>query len=360
MGFKKLSTLSALLIGATALLSGCASGPKYFDNNQLASNKEAMVKEFTDSDGSRHIRKVAGKKVIIPTFQVEFLVKTGGAADGYDAMSKNRASASASYAMKGVSEKTMQGITDQMYAQFVKDLTAAGYTVIPQAELAKNEHYKKLAAKFDKKSPFKDGSLLGGNDESLFFAASGQPMYFSMDDGKGGIGNVFSQAGSSLGGEGILDLEGEMMHTFDAALIRPRFVVGFATVTGSSTSTSSSVSGEMGVVVASKESKAVFYPETYKIIGRDKYQVDSDRGEVFLKKPVVAGNNVVVEVKNVTSVATTVGMTALNVLGALSGGGSVGSHKDYEAVMNEAAYKAAVLKHLGATSEMLVFKAKDE
>ena len=34
------------------------------------------------------------------------------------------------------------------------------------------------------------------------------------------LASVFSQAGSSLGGEGILDLEGEMMHTFDAALVR--------------------------------------------------------------------------------------------------------------------------------------------
>ncbi len=360
MGFKKLSTLSALLIGATALLSGCASGPKYFDNNQLASNKEAMVKEFTDSDGSRHIRKVSGKKVIIPTFQVEFLVKTGGAAGSYDAMSKNRANASASYTMKGVSEKTMQGITDQLYAQFVKDLTAAGYTVIPQAELAKNEHYKKLAAKFDKKSPFKDSSLLGGNDESLFFAASGQPMYFSMDDGKGGIGNVFSQAGSGLGGESIMDMEGEMMHTFDAALVRPRFVVGFASVAESGGSSSASVSARMGVAVASKESKIIFYPETYKIIGRDKYKVDSDRGEVFLKKPILAGDNVVNEVANVTSTGTQVGMVALTALSLLSGSGGSYAHKDYEARMNETAYKEAVLKHLTATSEMLVFKAKSE
>lgn len=357
---KKLSGLALLLVSAILLLSGCASGPKYFDNNQFASNKEAMVKEFTDSNGSRHIRKASGKKVIIPTFQVEFLVKTGGAADSYDAMSKNRSSASASYTMQGVSAKTMQDITDQMYAKFVKDLAAAGYSVVPQSELAKNEHYKRLIAKFDKKSPFKDNSLLGGNDESLFFAASGQPMYFSMDDSKGGIGNVFSQAGSSLGGEGILDLEGEMMHTFDAALVRPRFVVGFATVSSSSSSSSSSVSAQMGVAVASKESRMVFYPETYKIIGRDKYQVDNSRGEVFLKKPILAGDNVVNEVANVTSTGTQVGMVALNALSLLSGAGGTYSHKDFEARMNEPAYKDAVLKHLGAASEMLVFKAKSE
>lgn len=364
MGFKKLSTLGTLLIGASVLLSGCASGPKYFDNNQFASNKEAMMKEFTDSDGSRHIRKVSGKKVIIPTFQVEFLVKTGGSAGSYNAMSKSRTSVSTVYNLKGVSAKTMQDITDQLYAQFVKNLTAAGYTVIPQSELAKNEHYKRLAAKFDKKSPFKDSSLLGGSDESLFFAASGQPMYFSMDDGKGGIGNVFSQAGSSLGGEGILDLEGEMMHTFDAALVRPRLVVGFASVSGSGGTTSSSVSARMGVVVASKESKAVFYPETYKIIGRDKYQVDSSRGEVFLKKPVVAGDNVVAEVTDVTSLASKASTAVANVLGALSalsgGGGFSSSRTEYDATMNEAAYKDAVLKHLNAASEMLVLKAKSE
>ncbi|MEW5902744.1 MAG: hypothetical protein AB1722_00180 [Pseudomonadota bacterium] len=359
MGFKKLSTLGTLLIGASVLLSGCASGPKYFDNNQLASNKEAMVKEFTDSDGSRHIRKVSGKKVIIPTFQVEFLVKTGGAADSYDAMSKNRSSASASYTMQGVSAKTMQDITDQMYAKFVKDLTAAGYTVVPQSELAKSDFYKKLAAKFDKKSPFKDSSLLGGNDESLFFAASGQPMYFSMDDGKGGLGNVFSQAGSGLGGESIMDLEGELMHALDAALVRPRLVVGFASVSESGGTTSSSVSARMGVAVASKESKITFYPETYKIIGRDKYQVDSNRGSVFLKKPILAGDNVVNEVANVTSTGTQVGMVALNALSLLSGGGSY-AHKDFEARMNEAAYREAALKHLNAASEMLVFKAKSE
>lgn len=352
-------SLAAVLLAAT--LAGCASGPKYFDNSKFATDKGAMVKEFTDSEGSRHIRKT--KKVIVPTFQVEFLVKTGGSAGSYDAMSKNRTSTSTSYTLKGVSEKTMQDITNQLYAKFVKDMADAGYIVVPQSELEKSEYFKKLASKFDKKSPFKDSSLIG-EGESLFFAAKGLPMYFSMDDGKGGIGNVFSQAGSSLGGEGILDLEGELMHAFDAGLVRPRLVVGFATVTGSSSNNSSSVKGEMGVIVASKESKITFYPSVYKIIGRDKYQVDNDRGSVFLKKPVVAADNVVADIVDVTSLGSKASTMAVNVLGALSalsgGAGFGASRKEYDAVMNESAYMAAALKHLSVAEEMMVLKAKSE
>lgn len=353
----RFTKLPAVLF-ASLILVGCASGPKYFDNNQFASNKEAMVKEFTDSDGSRHIRKTR-KKVIIPTFQVEFLVKTGGSAESYDPMSKNRASASATYSLKGVSEKTMQDITNQIYVNLAKDLNDAGYSVVPQSELEKSAYFKKLVAKFDKKSPYKDASLLGAG-ESLFFASKGLPMYFSVDDQKGGLGNAFGQLGSSFSGESIMDLEGELMHEFDAGMVRARLVVGFATVSSSKSTNSASVRGEMGAIVASKESQIIFYPSVSKVIGREKYQVDGDRGSVFLKKPVIAGDNIVTEVNNVTSTATQVGMVALNVLGALSGGGGAYSHKDYEAVMDEAAYKQAVLKHLSASEEMLVLKAKSE
>lgn len=363
----KLGYLSGMML-AGLLLSGCASGPKYFDNNKFASDKKAFVEKYTDSESSRRLAKV--KKVVIPSFRVEFLTRTSGGSSARDYSSGNSVSASVAYNLKGVSEKTMLSITNSLYDKFVSDLTAAGYEVVPQSALEKSDNYKKLVAKYDKKSPFLDESgILEKDGKSLIFAPKGMPVYFSTLDTntkKPGLFDAFGQMGSAFKGEAVMNYEGAIMHDFEAALIKPNFVVGFATIEGSKSLggsfISASVKSEMNITIPVQRTQIQFFP-SYSKPG-DTYIVDGSNGRVFLKEPMIAGDNIASEVVDVTPIGTTVATGVLNVLSAVSrasgGSGSSMSITEYDAKMVEATYKNAAIQNLSAASELLVMKASSE
>jgi len=362
-----LGKISTVLL-AGLILSGCAaSGPKYFDPSQFGADKNAFVEKFTDSENAKHVAKV--KKVIIPTFQVEFLTKTSGGSSSKSYTTGNSASVTVSFSLKGVSEQTMSGITERLYDKFVSDLKAAGYEVVPQAALAKSSNYQKLVAKYSKKSPFLDESgLLEKDGKSLIFSPKGMPVYFSTIDAntkKVGFFEGMSQIGSSMKGEAVMNYEGALMHDFEAGLIKPHFVVGFATMEGASSSggsfLSASVKSEMNVTIPVQKTQIQFFP-SYDKPG-DMYIVNGESGRVFLKEPMVASDNIASSVVDTTSATTTVATGLCNTLSAvdrLYGGKGMGSMKitDYDANLVESAYKTAAVQNLNAASEMLVLKAK--
>ncbi|MFA6014587.1 MAG: hypothetical protein WC742_05920 [Gallionellaceae bacterium] len=348
------------------LLNGCASGPKYFDPKGFSSDKKAYMERYTDSQSSKYVAKA--KKVVIPNFYVEFLVKTSGGSSKSDWQSGSSVSTSVSYNLKGVSEQTMREITNQLYDKMVANLKSSGYEVVPQSALEKNTNFKALIAKYGKKTPHLDeAGLLEKDGKSLLFTARSMPLYFSTSgsgsDKKMGFFESISQVGDAFKGQAAANFEGAIMHDFEAAIIKPRFVVGFALIEGSSSSgfnsISASVKSEMNINIAAQASKIEFLPE-YTNSG-DIY-VPTATGQVFLKEPMIANDNIATSVVDVTSVGTKVTTGVLNVLGALSsaqgGRGSSISITEYDATMNESAYKTAAIQNLNAAAELLVLRAK--
>jgi hypothetical protein len=127
------------------------------------------------------------KRIVIPFFQVQFVNASKATAN------RTYASASMSYVLDGVSRDEMQAMTDRLYAKFVADLTAKGYTVVPLAEAkAASPALTKLLAAA-KPSPFA-GKTSDGN-VSTIFTAGGTPVYFHIQDPQmGSMANIGSRA----------------------------------------------------------------------------------------------------------------------------------------------------------------------
>ncbi len=92
-------------------------------------------------------KSFAGKKdVIVGNFRVGFITynkvghKTGGGMLG-----GSRGSASAKSTLHGISDVTMQQITDAAYANFVSTLKANGYNVVDRSRLTETAEYKKMS-----------------------------------------------------------------------------------------------------------------------------------------------------------------------------------------------------------------------
>ena len=109
------------------------------------------------------------RRVVIPFFQVQFVVNIDTTA------SVSHASSKMMVRLQGPTPEQMQAITDRLYARLLSDLAAAGITVIPPAEARAFASYAKLQ---DGGKP--TGTQVDGHQgvTSLFFAPTGMSFYF--------------------------------------------------------------------------------------------------------------------------------------------------------------------------------------
>jgi hypothetical protein len=166
------------LAGCGVSASGGAKAPAK-NTGFFGSEKEALV-----VDGPKAF---SGKKdVIIGAFRVGFITynkvgqKTGGGMFG-----GARGSASAKSTLHGVSEETMQKITDAAYANFTSTLKANGYNVVDRGQLTNTAEYKKMATE---QSPYKTDI---GPADVTYLAPAGMPVK--------GTGFAFSTPGLVFG-----------------------------------------------------------------------------------------------------------------------------------------------------------------
>ena len=90
------------------------------------------------------------KRVIVAGFRVGFVVRdsvTASVAAGYQFGGTHTSGASSKTAVElaGVDAATLQNITDQLYADFIADLEAAGRVVVPMEDVRASEGFAKLA-----------------------------------------------------------------------------------------------------------------------------------------------------------------------------------------------------------------------
>ncbi|HWK36957.1 hypothetical protein [Sphingomonas sp.] len=109
------------------------------------------------------------RKVVIPFFQVQFVI------DSDTSASAGKASSKMMVRLDGPGADQMQAITDRLYRRLVADLTAAGIEVV-STDAARN--YTNFAKLQDGGKP--SGSKIDGHRgvNSLFFAPRGMNFYF--------------------------------------------------------------------------------------------------------------------------------------------------------------------------------------
>jgi hypothetical protein len=156
------------------------------------------------------------RKVVIPFFQVQFVVNSDTSA------SVARASSKTMVKLVGPTSEQMQAMTEKLYAKLVADLTAAGIEVVPTDAARRFANFAKLQ---DGGKP--TGSKVDGHQgvNSLFFAPQGMTYYFLPTQ------DVAYTGAGSFGGFSTAMLpprEQALMEESGAAVLGFRAVVDFA------------------------------------------------------------------------------------------------------------------------------------
>ncbi|MCW1432261.1 hypothetical protein [Novosphingobium sp. JCM 18896] len=156
------------------------------------------------------------RRVVIPFFQVQFVV------DSDTSASAGTASSTMKVRLVGPTSEQMQAMTDRLYDRLVQDLTAAGLEVVPTEQARAYGNFAKL----------QDGGKVSGTRvdghqgvNSLFFAPHGMTFYFLPTQ------DIAYTGAGSFGGFGTAMLppkEQGLMTESDAAVLGFRAVVDFA------------------------------------------------------------------------------------------------------------------------------------
>lgn len=170
------------------------------------------------------------QRVVVPQFRVAFVAKTGvsaragaglsnlGQSTGFGRTITQAQSARVDMALGNVDYALMQGLSERLYADFVKRLTAAGKTVVPVQEMASSSGYPKIVpVKLDKpysKSPMDDAR------EFLFATPQALPLAFMHIDTPLGNAGAFDQNTTKA--------FAELGATLNALVLIPTVVVDFA------------------------------------------------------------------------------------------------------------------------------------
>lgn len=107
-----------------------------------------QIGEFKPKDSSYGLNKVKNaKKILITGFEVNYQIynekqdyKQGGHVMGGG--TRGDALAEVSVGLEGLDEKTVQGITDRLYQDYVEQIKAKGLTIITADEAGKTDTYK--------------------------------------------------------------------------------------------------------------------------------------------------------------------------------------------------------------------------
>ncbi|HUR87746.1 MAG TPA: hypothetical protein VMZ74_01540 [Ramlibacter sp.] len=272
------------------------------------------------------------KRIAVPGFRVAFVIENNVSAQvrgtylpgGID---HSGARSSFQVTLQGVTERTLQAITDQAYATLLKELAASGREVVPLAEM--REHFNGFQT-----SP--QGLLKDHSGQKVaFFSPTGLPLTFMLHDGPWGAG------GFDLTNYRKLE---EISVKTNAAVITPLVVVNFAKMRSSGnrsalTASAAETGAELGMSVASMQ---VFYTRGTEF--RNGMQMSGDQGSFRLEKPIFGSGQfgTMQETANENNAAM---KGAFDILGKRMGmanaGGAATSSVKAVATVNDQAYGAA-------------------
>ncbi|MDQ3283058.1 MAG: hypothetical protein M3Q69_16785 [Acidobacteriota bacterium] len=338
---KSLITLFALSFIA---LHAHAAATKPFDTT---ADMTTASREYVGVDDLQNLKGV--KRVAIPSFEVEFVVRSNASSKTID--SEGSARVQVFYNLRGAETELMQQIVDKLYADTVADLVASGIEVLPYSAVEAAPSYAKLQGKWLKPSPLEEKTMDG---MSRFIAPAGMPLYFYVDDKRLNVKSQFGAAFNMAVRPQVI--EKDLAKELDAAMLRVRIVVLFADmkankgILGDYAKISAKVDTRLGLALLPKETQFTFITPT-------------GRAAVELTRPILAPDPFITEVNDITTrgkKAAEAAGNALSVLAAFGGAGGVHTSKsrDYDAVTTPDVYRAVVDKNLTALRQMFMARVK--
>lgn len=275
------------------------------------------------------------KKVVVSSFNVQFVTARKANAHAGGTSDKGAAYVHSDVTLKGLDDTIFQAITDEAYTNFVNELKASGFEVMPYAEYAALPEYGQMKGAFDT-SPMNDKALFSGMPTRIF-APTGMPVVFYGDE-------VTVSASAKLGATAAqlshspANVEPQIVKQTGVPVVRVFMLVDFCQIdsSGGMFSMSASVKTKPQLMIG-RESRAIF------LFGSG----FSDQQNVHLANYAYGKENYINAYNDVTTTSQAVGDAAANVIGILGGTGDVHKTRSYEAEADPDAYKMLSVKYLG-------------
>lgn len=314
-----------LTLAGALLLGGCAAGGGSITPEQ----QTGVFGQEKDKVSVTTAEAFKGKKnVVIGSFKVGFISykRASETAGGGMFSSSAAAKTTVKSNLVGVPESTMQAITDTAYKDFVAQLKANGYNVLDRSVLTSLESYKKATSAA---SPTKyDDITLAQKSDVLYFAPTGQELFFMVGEKTGGFGALSSGIGFSNPGMAFQ----VAADTDKLAIVTANYVVNFVNTEGygGSHRTTSSVTLDPGL--------SIVPGSTVSIIGGYDGTFSKNIGAITLGQPVYSMEEFG-SIEETTSAAESAAGTFSMVVGGLAGIGSTNSGT-YAVTANPTAYQS--------------------
>lgn len=268
------------------------------------------------------------------------------------------------YNLVGADDATMQALTDRICAGAEQRLKAAGFDVLPVAELAGNAHFQGMHSN-GQPGPH-EYKMPGGNTRYMVYAPTGQQL---VDGRFAALGGAFKLAK----GQAPEQHEGRLVDELKISPVRVNFLVDFATVKGDGTKTmgglvskdTAEVKGDVRLSVTGELS--VRPAEAYKcwksLKGRDCALNPAKDLVVFNSAaPVVSADAFYKQVADATTRGDKIGAGVTKGLAMLSAMGGVSATSAditrYNVEVDPAQYGAEAQKYLDGFLDMALVKAR--
>ncbi len=363
MKFQKL----ALAAAAAAALAGCAGlgakpAPK-FDPSQPAASQAATFINVTNPKAKGQIGRVAITQCNAVVAEMAGGVSQTDAGIFGETRGRQDQKISMYLYLRGISDDQLQAMTEEACRSAEAALKAAGYDVIPAADVAANEHFQKMHEGGKTPHPYDPP----GGEKYKIFVPKGQKMvdmrYLTTG---GGLKLAFAAAA----GNTPMHHEGRLMDALKADAAHVSVKINFGAVEGDkkgflstlARKDTAEVKATTDLVVTGRIE--VVTDETLKCwdrFGKRECAPNGKHPQFSLKYPLV-DRSVVVEVKDETTKGDKVGSAisgGLSMLAAMGGGrGTAMSVTRKGVVVDPARYAEAVKQATKNFVEMVTAAAK--
>lgn len=222
-------------------------------------------------------------RVIVASFRVGFVVRdsvTASVAAGYQFGGTHTSGARSTTAVElaGVDEATLQNITEQLYADFIADLKAAGREVVTLDEARTSEGFARLDTSptpYTKESKFLQDRIIS------VYTPEGVPLWWEH-------GNQIGDKGPFATGN--WKAAGAMSVDLDAIVVAPTFLISFAELESSGNKRGMfSGYGSGRASTGASPKICLLQGETKMLAIHFKHKIAGDFGVAALKDKVVVG-----------------------------------------------------------------------
>ncbi len=327
--------------GLSGLLGACASAPVAAPVFDAQADARAQAATFIGDNGkAQYLSSV--KKVAVTSCNVLFAETSaahagtgGGIFSEVGNVSRAEAKVSVLYTLNGMDDAAMQQMANEVCSNAETRLSAAGFEVVPRAQLLANESFQALLAS-GKASPFEYKTPGKGSKTTYkVFAAEGftvyEPRYIGV---AAGLGQAFKAAK----GESAQQHEGRVMKTLDVSAVSINVLVDFAALQSDGQAKAFSFASKNTAEVKHEVNLGItgeiaFKPadqlKCWERFGKTECMLNANTSPIFASKNAITTKEVFY--KDVVDTTTTgdklaAGFTkALSVVAAMGGVGGVSS-----------------------------------